>query len=34
MKRVSILVALVGWMIPAVATAELKEVRQKIFGMD
>ena len=34
MKRVSILVALLGWMIPAVATAELKEVRQKIFGMD
>jgi hypothetical protein len=34
MKRVSILLPLLGWMIPAVATAELKEVRQKIFGMD
>jgi len=34
MKRVSILVGLLGWIIPAAATAELKEVRQKIFGMD
>ena len=34
MKRVSLLVAMLGWMTPAVATAELKEVRQKIFGMD
>ncbi len=34
MKRISMFVGLLGWLIPAVATAELKEVRQKIFGMD
>ncbi len=34
MKRTSVIVGLLAWLIPAVATAELKEVRQKIFGMD
>ena len=34
MKCISVIVGLLAWLIPAAATAELKEVRQKIFGMD
>jgi hypothetical protein len=34
MKRVMTLVGLAAWLIPAAASAEFKELRQTIFGMD
>ena len=34
MKRVATIVGLVAWLIPGLAGAELREVRQVIFGMD
>jgi len=33
MKRTAVIVALMAW-LPAVAHAEVLEVKQKIFGMD
>jgi hypothetical protein len=34
MKRIALALGLVVSLVPSMALAELKEVRQKVFGMD
>lgn len=34
MKRIALLIGLIGMLVPGIANAELTQMRQVVFGMD